>query len=461
MAAVSRPRYSIIIPSYNGAGMLRSCLQSLEAMLDPSGGQEWIVVDNGSSDETQAMLHRRFPRVKVVSLPCNKGFAAAVTAGVCRAEGDYVVFLNNDMRVDPEWLAALDEALGQSAAACATGKILDRTGRRIDFVEGLLLFDGHALQRYQGAEAQKFSSWKGWRPTFIACGGNMAVRRDLYLSLGGFDEDFFAYTEDVDFSWRLWAAGHEIVFVPEAVTYHEHQATSSRYGPYRRGFLYERNAFWCLYKNIEAGFFHRMVHLAWMTLLHRTRWIAALHEPRCTAWLADPFGSAENSWKNAAGGTNHPFSEKSGGPKRWMRWLDEALKSLRHHGFGKTWSRTVAVLQEQRRQRLREKVAVNDGMPPMGLHPYIQSQLQALWALSDGFQHLERKRHKVQAQRKVPDTVLLERFPPWVVTTYPGDEKLFAASWFRDQLPKEIPFRYGTLEDVHGDTAVERHHSHV
>lgn len=455
MAASRRPRFSVIIPSYNGAELLQSCLESLLDMHEPAGGHEWIVVDNGSTDGTVDHLRQRFPQVKVVTLPHNRGFAGAITAGVRKAEGQYVVFLNNDMRVSRDWLGAFEEALGQSGAPCATGKILDRTGTRIDFVQGLLLFDGHALQRYQGADATLLASWKGWRPTFIACGGNMAIRKDLYLALGGFDADFFAYTEDVDFSWRLHVAGHEIVFVPEAMTRHDHQATSNRFGPYRRGFLYERNAFWCLYKNIDPIFFHPMVHLAWVTLLHRTRCIAALHEPRCATWFADPFASAEGLFEDLSTVRQGRLEETGRAWTRWTQWLRKGLRSLEERGLRETLNRALRVLHEQRQAH---GTARSQDPPNRALHPYILSQLQALWAITGGFRQLQHKRQKVQAQRKVSDHVLFEKFPPWVVTTYPGDEELLNAPWFRDQLPKEIPFRYGTLEDVHGNTAVQRHH---
>lgn len=461
MAVSLRPRFSIIIPSYNGLDLLLRCLESLAHMHPVSGGKEWIVVDNGSTDHTVHKIRRRFPQVKVVCLPYNQGFAAAIQAGVRVANGEYLVFLNNDMRVSSGWLGALEQALGFTGAACATGKILDRTGSRIDFVEGILLFDGHALQRYQGADARTFAHWTGYRSAFIACGGNMAVKKDVYESLGGFDEDFFAYTEDVDFSWRLRAAGHEIVFVPEAVTFHEHQATSSRFGPYRRGFLYERNAFWCLYKNIDGIFFHTMIHLAWITLLHRTRSIVSLHEPRSAAWLADPFLSPEEGTRGMPPrGKVFPSGFQSRW-ELWRQWLRKGMRSLEQRGFRETLRRGLQTLGDRGHGPSPKTWASEHEVIEGGCHPYIRSQLQALWTLSMGFEALGRKRQRVQSTRKVPDAKLFEQFPPWVVTTYPGDDELFASPWFREQLPKDIPFRHGTLEDVHGDTAVQRHHSHL
>lgn len=461
MALGRGPRFSVIIPSYNGSHLLLHCLESLTHMHAAAGMQEWIVVDNGSTDQTFEMLRRRFPRVKVLRLPYNKGFAGAVQAGVRASNGEYVVFLNNDMRVCADWLGALEEALDRTGAVCAVGKILDRTGSRIDFIEGILLFDGHALQRYQGADAKHFAHWRGYRRTFIACGGNMAVKKDVYESLGGLDEDFFAYTEDVDFSWRLRAAGHEIVFVPEAVTYHEHQATSRRFGPYVRGFLYERNAFWCLYKNIDEPFFHPMVHLAWATLLHRTRNIVKLHEPRSTHWLGDPFLSLHTASRARQPARQWLRSWWRDHWERWMGRVQKGLRSLDQKGVGPTLSQTLAWVENRLRNKTSQVLPSEYPSHEGFRHPYIRSQLQALWSLSAGFEGLEQKRRQVQALRRITDARLFEQFPPWVVATYPGDDQLFASQWFRAQLPKGIPFCHGTLEDVHGDTAVQHHHSDV
>lgn len=430
----------------------------------PAARYECLVVDNGSEDDTIPILRRRFPWAKILALPKNLGFAGGIGAGVKAAKGEYVVFLNNDMRVSSRWLEAYDDVLGSTGAVCATGKILDRTGTKIDFVGGILLFDGHALQPYQGADAALLGSRAdGIRSTFIACGGNMAVKKAVFQTLGGFDDDFFAYTEDVDFSWRLHAAGHEVLFVPEAVTFHEHQGTSRRFGAYRRGFLYERNALWCLYKNIEDVYFHNMVHAAWVTLMHRTRWIVALHEPESMAVLASPFpvrGDTVQEQETPGRGGN---DQGLGWKDRLRQEMAKGRRILAQDGFCKTLDRAWMALC-QRWSQWAVTARTRHGEQPTRLvwnHPYVLSQLQALWAVNSGFETLAAKRHRVQALRKVSDRELFLKFPPWVVTTYPGDEALFGASWFREWLPKEIPFCYGSLEDVHGNTAVQRHHPHL
>ena len=84
-------------------------------------------------------------------------------------------------------------------------------------------------------------------------------------------------------------------------------------------------------------------------------------------------------------------------------------------------------------------------------HPHIISQFQAIWHLMANMEKLVEKRKEVQRMRKVPDVEIFQRFPPWVVATYPGDTHVFGSAWFLDMLPKEIPFRFASLGEVHGD----------
>lgn len=450
--SLREPIFSVIIPTYNGAPLVERCLSSLCEVRFPEDRREWIVVDNGSSDATPSVIQKRFPRTKFVKLSRNLGFTGGIAAGVAAAEGRYLVFLNNDMRVSPQWLEAFDEVLRGDGAVCAAGTILDRTGKYVDFVEGILLFDGHALQRFQGARAEIFQDLTPC-PTFIACGGNMAVRKDVYLRLGGFDRDFFAYTEDVDFSWRLHAAGFKIVSSPGAVTFHDHQATSNRLGAYRRGFLYERNAFACLYKNIDETYFHTMAHLAWVTMIHRTRWIVSHHEPQSLKALKSPFpDEGEMIGAFDKPGDSMRLFEAMG--VELMERIRKGLGSLRSGNFRGVMDRFAEILKGY----VKRKMSPPRSSPAhiVWHHPYVLSQMQALWDVSRSMEKLQLKRARIQSLRRVPDYEIFQSFPPWIVSTYPGDKELFASPWFRSLLPQDIPFRFASLDEVHGDSAIER-----
>ena len=108
--------------------------------------------------------------------------------------------------------------------------MLDWTGERVDFAGGLLNFYGHAFQHLYGAPASAAADLHV-RPTLFACGGAMAVRRDVFLAAGGFDETYFAFFEDVDLGWRLWLHGHAVALAPRAIAYHRGHATASRLPP--------------------------------------------------------------------------------------------------------------------------------------------------------------------------------------------------------------------------------------
>lgn len=404
-------------------------------------------------------IRRYFPRTRLVTLPHNQGFTGAMHAGAQVADGEYLLLINNDMRVDPDWIDAFDEVLRGRGALCATGKVLDWDGRCIDFIEGILLFDGHALQRYQGVPAERFAD-KSVSSTFIACGGNMAVQKKLFQALGGFDRDFFAYTEDVDLSWRLYAAGYQIFSVPNAVVYHRQQATSSRFGSYRRGFLYERNAFACLYKNIDETYFPSLMHAAWVTLLHRTWQIAALVAPESVEALKPPIQMESMPEKQTASAIERIFRDDLSLLGEWFR---KGLVSARRQGLRSTLNRALeraGLLWH----RVRSRPTSQHGRAFQPLYieqPYILSQFQAIWSICEMLQGLDRKRQEVQALRRRRDADIFEEFPPWVVSTYPGDEQLFASPWFQRLLPQEIAYRFATLREVYRDSTDERHHSNL
>lgn len=428
--------FSVIIPNYNGENFLKDCITSIESCRYPKAAFEIIIVDNGSSDGSVALIKKLSSRIRLIPLNCNTGFVNAVNAGAAAAKAEFLVFLNNDMRVSPEWLSAFDAAISDMEADCVTGKILSWDARRVDFVEGLLLFDGHALQKNQGMPASAVSDHT-MRQTFIACGGNMAIRRSLFLELGGFDPSFFAYTEDVDLSWRLNASGRKIIFSPDAVVYHYHQGTSTGLGIYNRGFLYERNAFLNLYKNIDTPYFPAMMHAAWLTLMHRTREIVSLNAA------------------NSAVFGQFPFSESYDIPQPML--MNEMNLAARLRSCLKTRGFFYAVgrFLEKLGVLIQRKSVLETPMPIPEIHlghPHIVSQMQALWYILANWESLHEKRLAVQSQRKVSDQELFGMFPPWVVTTYPGDERLFASVFFRELLPSEIQFKFADIHEVHGAT---------
>jgi GT2 family glycosyltransferase/glycosyltransferase involved in cell wall biosynthesis len=185
------------------------------------------------------------------------------------AETPFVAFLNNDMKVDPGWLLPLLEALENDDTTMAAGsKVLSWDGTKVDFGGADLNFEGRAFQRDFQAYHDPHSYKK--EESIFLNGGAMLVRRDAFLKIGGFDEDFFAYYEDVDFGWRAWILGYKLVWVPESVTYHRHGATSARLTAGQKRFLLERNALLSMFKNYDNTNLSRALTSALLLAAKRT-----------------------------------------------------------------------------------------------------------------------------------------------------------------------------------------------
>ena len=242
---------TVVVVNLDGAEFLPDCLDSLAAQEYPHALVTVVVVDNGSTDGSVDLLQTRYPWVTVLPQEENIGFAPAVNVGARAATGECLVFLNNDARADPRFLAELTGAYAPDDGVAAVGaRIVSWDGLELDFFEGATGLDGMGSQIGYGSPAH-LTDAAGERDLLFACGGAMLIGRDTYLEIGGFDDRFFAYFEDVDLGWRMQVEGLRVVAAPEAVAYHRMHGTSSRFAFHKRVFLYERNALLCLIKNIE------------------------------------------------------------------------------------------------------------------------------------------------------------------------------------------------------------------
>jgi GT2 family glycosyltransferase len=208
---------AFVIPCWNGRRWLDGCLDSLLAQTRPA--DELIVVDNGSTDGSAEHVRERFPQARVVELPDNTGFAGASNVGLRAASADTVALINQDVRLEPDWLerslAALDASPG--AASVAT-KMLDMGDPSLVYDAGdILRRDGVCEQR--GRFERDDGRFDEPGDVFGACAGAALYRREPVLELGGFDERFFLYLEDADLALRLRLAGWTCVYEP-AVALH-------------------------------------------------------------------------------------------------------------------------------------------------------------------------------------------------------------------------------------------------
>ncbi|MHB1004363.1 MAG: glycosyltransferase [Chloroflexota bacterium] len=270
IGAFETPSVSVVVVNYNGKHHLEACLMSLLDMDYPRDRLELILVDNGSSDGSVSYVHDRFPSVRVVENEGNLGFARANNIGARFASGELLAMLNNDTKVDRKWLTGLVAELRPSEGiVCAGSVILSWDGRLIDFMGGGLNFYGHGMQPGFGTRHCPDTSNQCPRLVPFACGGAMLIDRQTFLEVGGFDEDYFAFFEDVDLGWRLWLSGYKVVLVSKAIVYHRHHGTARKIPAHQLHVLYERNALMTLFKNYEQRNLDKVLPAALMLLVER------------------------------------------------------------------------------------------------------------------------------------------------------------------------------------------------
>ena len=203
---------SIVIPNWNGMRWLDGVLASIEAQT--SQPTEIIVVDNGSTDGSREHLALAWPSVDVVHWNENRGFAAAANDGFHRAKGEFVALVNTDIELAPDWLARTVAALeGAPAAASVATKMLDLNDpSRIYDTGNFLRRDGACEQRGRFREDRGQFDDPG--EVWSACAGAALYRKSAVVSLGGFEERFFTYLEDVELGLRLRLAGWICIYEP-------------------------------------------------------------------------------------------------------------------------------------------------------------------------------------------------------------------------------------------------------
>jgi len=207
--------YSVIIPAYNAARTLDTCLAALARQTVPAAAYEIIVVDDGSTDAT-ATVARRHGAI-LVSM-AHTGAAAARNAGAGRARGDIVLFTDADCEPLPDWIERMVAPFADPEVAGVKGAYLTRQSSLV-----ARFAQAEYEEKYRRLARQDRIDFVD---TYAA-----AYRRDLFLAHGGFDPHF-VLDEDQEFSFRLARAGHKLVFVPGARVYHQHRRTA--WGYFRR-----------------------------------------------------------------------------------------------------------------------------------------------------------------------------------------------------------------------------------
>lgn len=239
-----------IVPNWNGKNVIDKCLSSL---LEQSYPTTVVVVDNGSVDGSAQHIKNNYPRVVVIEHKVNKGFAGGVNAGIrwaMNGDFDYVALFNNDAVAHKNWLKhQMATATKSSIIGVCTPKMLLNDKVRIDGTGDNYTSWGLAYPR--GRQELDAGQYDNKLEVFGASGGASLYRIKMLEEIGLFDEDFFAYYEDVDLSFRAQLAGWKVAYVPSAEAYHQVGATSSRI----KGFTtYQtlKNLPWLMWKNVPG-----------------------------------------------------------------------------------------------------------------------------------------------------------------------------------------------------------------
>lgn len=241
---------SIVIPNYNGQKYLKECLESIyvQDYILENNEYEIIIVDNGSSDGDYSWVEL-YQNIVFIKLDQNYGFSKAVNEGIGRANGEYVLLLNNDTKLCDGFLKEIEKAI------FANDNIFAVSSKMLRYNQPELIDDagddynilGWAYKRGDGKSEKTFNKQER---VFSACAGAALYRKKIFKEIGLFDEGFFAYMEDIDVSYRANIYGYKNIYEPKAKVYHIGSATSgSKYNSFKVR-LAAKNNVYVAYKNM-------------------------------------------------------------------------------------------------------------------------------------------------------------------------------------------------------------------
>lgn len=261
------PRFSIIIVSWNALNHLRTYLPSVAQTDHPD--YEIILADNASEDGSKEWVREEFPEVKIASFDKNYGYCGGNNRAVPYADGEILIFLNNDVKVEPNWLIQLDRYFDKHPEAAAVQpkmrsydqpQYFEYAGAAGGFIDkyGYPFCRGRIFDHIEKDVGQYDVS----SPIFWASGAALAIRKSVFKNMEGFDEDFEFHMEEIDLCWRLWNSGHEVHYCPDSVVYHLGGGSLPMHSP-RKTYYNYRNNLIMLWKNYETKtliprFFFRM-----------------------------------------------------------------------------------------------------------------------------------------------------------------------------------------------------------
>ena len=239
-------KVSVIIPNYNGMKFVNDCMVSLQKQNYKAF--DILIIDNYSTDGSYEYLVDNYPEAIIKRMDKNYGFSIAVNEGIKMSETEYVLLLNNDTEVDPNFVGELVKAIEKDDKIFAvSSKMISYWDRKVmDDAGDLYNLFGWAFQKGVGRSINEYNKKSN---VFTACAGAAIYRKKVFEKIGYFDEKHFAYLEDIDVGYRARIYGYKNVYCPTAIVYHMGSATSgSKYNSFKVK-LSARNNIYLIYKN--------------------------------------------------------------------------------------------------------------------------------------------------------------------------------------------------------------------
>lgn len=242
-------KVTIVIPNYNGKHFMEPCLSSLSEQTYKNF--HILVVDNASSDGSIEYMEENYPDIELIKLQKNYGFSKAVNIGIQHSRTPYVILLNNDTTVDTRYVEEMVKAIEKSP------KIFSVSSKMIQMYHPELIDSAGDLYTLLGwgvcrGCGRPVSNYTKYDEIFTACAGAAIYRRSVFDEIGYFDENHFAYLEDIDIGYRARIYGYYNMYCPTALVYHVGSGTSgSKYNSFKVK-LAARNNLYLNYKNMPA-----------------------------------------------------------------------------------------------------------------------------------------------------------------------------------------------------------------
>lgn len=246
---IENPKVSVIVLSLNGEKVIEQCLSSLQKTEYPN--LEILVVNNGSTDKTPEIVTTQFPKVRLITLPRNMGFAGGNNVGMRESKGDIVILLNDDTTVVSNWVTEIVKVmLNDSRVGIAGCKIYYPDGKTLQHAGGFI--NNHGLSNHYGKGELDRDQFDTLKDVEYVTGAAIAIKKELIEKLGYLNENYRPiYFEETEYCFRARRIGYRVVYVPSSVVYH---FESQLMGMGSEGFYYKyhKNRIRFMLKNFTA-----------------------------------------------------------------------------------------------------------------------------------------------------------------------------------------------------------------